>query len=177
MASRSADHAGSTDSGRRRRHDPEPGRRPGAGVRRCPATHRHRRRTGDRHGLCRAPRQPVAARRLEAVVAGARSAGEALFRDLLRRAGLPEPAWNAAVDTASGRFRVDALWRSAGLAVEIDGARWHLDAASWERDLARANALQATGVRLLRFSVRQLTQDPRAVIDAVRSALAHCAAS
>lgn len=84
---------------------------------------------------------------------------------------------NAAVDTASGRFRVDALWRSAGLAVEIDGARWHLDAASWERDLARANALQATGVRLLRFSVRQLTQDPRAVIDAVRSALAHCAAS
>lgn len=105
---------------------------------------------------------------LEAVVAGARSAGEALFRDLLRRAGLPEPAWNAAVDTASGRFRVDALWRLAGLAVEIDGARWHLDAASWERDLARANALQATGLRLLRFSVRQLTQDPQAVIDAVR---------
>lgn len=109
---------------------------------------------------------------LEGVVAGVRSAGESLFRDLLRRAGVPEPEWNAVVRTESGRFIVDGLWHGARLAVEIDGARWHLNAAAWERDLRRANALQATGLRLLRFSVRQLMYEPDVVISAVRAALA-----
>jgi len=114
---------------------------------------------------------------LEAVVAGTRSAGEALFRDLLRHAGVPEPDWNAAVHAGNSRYLVDALWRSAGLAVEIDGARWHLNAAAWERDLRRANALQAAGLRLLRFSPRQLMYEPEAVILAVRAALAGAVAS
>jgi len=45
--------------------------------------------------------------------------------------------------TPSGRFVVDALWRSAGLVVEIDGALAP-GPASWQRDLRRANALQLT---------------------------------
>lgn len=114
---------------------------------------------------------------LAAVVAGTRSAGEALFRDLLRRAGVAEPEWNAAVQTTVGRYLVDGLWRAARLAVEIDGARWHLNAAAWERDLRRANALQGTGLRILRFSVRQLMYEPDAVIAAVRAALSATAAS
>ncbi len=109
---------------------------------------------------------------LEAVVAGARSAGEARFRDLVRAAGLPEPEWNAAVLTADGRYVVDGLWRAARLVVEIDGARWHLDAAAWERDLRRANALQATGLQVVRFSVRQLVCEPATVVAVLREALA-----
>jgi hypothetical protein len=108
---------------------------------------------------------------LEAVVAGTRSVGEARFRDLVRLAGLPEPQWNEGVHTAAGRYVVDALWRSCGLAVEIDGAQWHLNAVAWERDLRRANALQAAGLRLLRFSVRQLINEPAAVISALEAAL------
>lgn len=69
-----------------------------------------------------------------------------MFRDLLRRAGVAEPEWNAVVETATGRYIVDGLWRAARLAVEIDGARWHLNAAAWERDLRRANALQGPRV-------------------------------
>lgn len=114
---------------------------------------------------------------LEGVVAGTRSAGEALFRDLLRRADIAEPEWNAAVVTATGKYLVDALWRAARLGVEIDGARWHLDALAWERDLRRANALQAAGLRLLRFSVRQLMYEPAAVVDAVRAALSNAPAA
>lgn len=108
---------------------------------------------------------------LVSVQAGSRSAGEVRFRRLILRAGLPEPEWNVAVVTPSGRFVVDALWRSAGLVVEIDGARWHLDAASWQRDLRRANALQASGLRMLRFSVSQLLREPDAVVAAVRGVL------
>jgi len=77
------------------------------------------------------------------VQAGSRSAGEVRFRRLILRAGLPEPKWNVAVVTPSGRFVVDALWRSAGLVVEIDGALAP-GPASWQRDLRRANALQLT---------------------------------
>ncbi|MGI8530795.1 MAG: DUF559 domain-containing protein [Geodermatophilaceae bacterium] len=127
--------------------------------------------------LAEARTAPLRGRRLlndalEAVVAGTRSAGEALLRDLLRVAGVPEPEWNAEVRTPGGRFVVDALWRSARVAVEVDGARWHLNAVAWERDLRRANALQATGLRVLRFSVRQLIHEPAAVITALRAALA-----
>lgn len=105
------------------------------------------------------------------MAAGTRSAGESVFQDLLRRAGLSSPEWNALVVVGGRRYRVDSLWRAAGLAVEIDGARWHLDAAAWERDLRRANDLQAAGLRLLRFSVRQLVTEPEAVAAAVRAAL------
>lgn len=101
------------------------------------------------------------------VAAGVRSAGEVRFRQLVRAAGITTPEWNAVV----GRFRVDALWREAGVVVEIDGARWHLDAASWERDLRRANALQASGLRILRFSVRQLRDEPQFVVATLRAAL------
>ncbi len=48
---------------------------------------------------------------------------------------------------------------------------WHLDAASWQRDLRRANALQASGLRMLRFSVSQLLREPDTVVAAIRSVL------
>ncbi len=104
---------------------------------------------------------------LRDVAAGVRSAGEAQFRRLVRGAGLTEPEWNVQL----GGHWVDALWRAFGLAVEIDGARWHLDAAAWEDDLKRSNQLQAAGLRILRFSVRQLRDEPHAVIATVRAAL------
>lgn len=113
---------------------------------------------------------------LEAIGAGARSIGEAEFLQLVRRAGLPEPELNARIDTAAGTFYVDALWRKLGIGVEIDGAAWHLDPASWERDLFRQNAIQATGVMLLRFPVRRLRTEPQRVLAELRRALASVAA-
>jgi very-short-patch-repair endonuclease len=108
---------------------------------------------------------------LDEVVAGARSAGEAEFLQLIRRARLPEPEWNATVHTASGSYVVDALWRKQRVGGEVDGMAWHLDAASWEQDLRRQNHIHAAGFTLLRFPVRRLRDDPLGVIDDLRAAL------
>ncbi|HEX3811998.1 MAG TPA: DUF559 domain-containing protein [Mycobacteriales bacterium] len=108
---------------------------------------------------------------LEDVSEGARSAGEAAFLRLVRRAGLPMPELNVLVRTPGGVFRVDALWRELGVAVEIDGAAWHLGAVPWERDLHRQNLLMSSGLLLLRFPFRRLRDDPTGVIDELRGAL------
>lgn len=91
---------------------------------------------------------------------GMRSVGEADLRRVVLAAGLPEPEWGAAVETPAGTFFVDALWREHGVAVEADGAAFHLSAEDWARDLVRQNALQAVPLVLLRYPVRRLRSAP-----------------
>lgn len=100
---------------------------------------------------------------------GVRSAGEGAFLRLVRRARLPEPELNARIQTSGGWFIVDALWRQYGVAVEIDGQSWHLDAESWQRDLGRQNLLHAAGIVLLRFPVIRLSSDPAGVVAELRA--------
>jgi hypothetical protein len=91
---------------------------------------------------------------------GMRSVGESDLRRVILAAGLPEPEWNAAVETAAGTYYVDALWRDRGVAAEADGAAFHLSAEDWSGDLIRQNAIQSVGVRLFRFPVRRLRAEP-----------------
>ena len=91
---------------------------------------------------------------------GMRSVGESDLRRVVVLGQLPEPEWNAPVQTPSGTFFVDALWRRQGVAAEADGAEFHLGAADWSADLRRQNALQATGLRLFRYPVRRLRGEP-----------------
>ena len=114
---------------------------------------------------------------IEDVGAGTRSMGESRFRRAVRRAGLPEPEWNVRLETDYGAVVLDSLWRAAGVAAEIDGARWHLDAAAWEADQRRQNAIQARGILVLRFFVRRLTSDTDAVISELRKVLPRWVAS
>jgi very-short-patch-repair endonuclease len=90
---------------------------------------------------------------------GMRSVGEADLRRVIRESGLPEPEWNAPIETPVGTFHVDAYWREQRLGVEADGAAFHLGADDWNRDLRRQNAIHGVGVRLLRFPVRRLRQE------------------
>ena len=85
--------------------------------------------------------------------------GESDLRRVVTAAGLPEPEWNAPVDTPAGRFFVDALWRDRGVVAEADGRAWHLGADDWAADLVRQNALHGVGLVVLRFPVRRLRVD------------------
>ena len=96
---------------------------------------------------------------LEDAARGMRSVGESDLRRVIVAAGLPEPEWNAPVDTPAGRFFVDALWRSVGVGAEADGRQWHLSARDWSADLVRQNALHGAGLVLLRFPVPRLRGD------------------
>lgn len=114
-------------------------------------------------------RRPRAA--LADLAVGSRSAGESRLLHLMRRAGIPLPELNAPVSTAHGTRYVDALWRELGKGVEVDGQAFHLDAAAWQADLRRQNAIQSTGIVLLRIAARRLWTEPDAVVAEIRGFL------
>jgi len=89
---------------------------------------------------------------------------EDAFHRLVRDNALPSPEINAYVEG----FRVDAVWRAAKVAVELDGWAWHHTRHSFEKDRERDQKLTAAGWRAVRFTYRQLTSRPDAVISTLR---------
>jgi hypothetical protein len=111
-------------------------------------------------------------RALEEISHNAHAASEARFVRLVQEAGLPMPEMNAPLATRDGIKVIDALWRSIGKGVEIDGRSYHLDPRSWAGDLARQNAVQLAGVVLLRIAADRLWSDPAGVVQELRAFLA-----
>ncbi len=96
-----------------------------------------------------------------------RSALERRFLRLCRRHRIPAPRANVAV----GAFLVDFLWAENRLIVEVDGYEYHRGRESFEADRARDAELTRKGYRVLRFTYRQVTQEPARVARAVRDLL------
>ena len=69
-------------------------------------------------------------------------------------------------------YEVDFLWREQQLVVETDGYAFHSTRGSFERDRRKDQELQAAGWRVIRFTWRQVTGEPEAVIAALAVALA-----
>jgi very-short-patch-repair endonuclease len=82
--------------------------------------------------------------------------------------GLPTPAVNAHV----GTLEVDFLFPRERVAVETDGWRFHGHRAAFERDRRRDAERTRAGHRTLRFTHRQIANEPRAVAATVAAALA-----
>ncbi len=97
-----------------------------------------------------------------------RSEAERLAVELIRAARLPAPKVNARV----GNWEVDLLWPDAKLVMEIDGYAYHSTRHSFERDRRKDRDLQALGYTVLRFTWRELTDEPEAVVAAISRALA-----
>jgi hypothetical protein len=96
-----------------------------------------------------------------------RSELEERFLALVADGGLPRPEVNAVI----AGHEVDFLWRRQRLVVETDGAATHLTPTAFEEDRRRDAALQVAGLRVIRFTWRAITQDPRAVDATVRALL------
>jgi very-short-patch-repair endonuclease len=100
-----------------------------------------------------------------------RSEAENRFLALVRAARLPAPEHNVSV----GPYQVDILWREQGLVVEVDGYAYHSGRAAFERDRARDADLQAVGLRVMRVSWRQLSDERETVVARLARALAGAA--
>jgi very-short-patch-repair endonuclease len=85
-----------------------------------------------------------------------RSALERRFRALVESAGLPRPKVNHRI----GPDTVDFAWPAHKLVVETDGWDGHGNRLAIERDHARDAMLQALGYRVLRFTWRQVFDEP-----------------
>jgi hypothetical protein len=84
-----------------------------------------------------------------------------LERGALRLVGRPAPEMNVRVDG----YEVDMLWRDAGLVVELDGSAYH----DPERDTRKTNNLMARGWTVLRFTWRQVVNDPAWVVQSLQA--------
>jgi very-short-patch-repair endonuclease len=104
----------------------------------------------------------------EALIECTRSDLELAFLELCRRHRLPEPELNVWI----GKHQVDFLWRDERLVVETDSYRYHRGRSAFENDHARDLALRALGYGVMRFSDRQVNEEPETVVSALRKALA-----
>jgi very-short-patch-repair endonuclease len=96
-----------------------------------------------------------------------RSALERQFLRLCRRHRIPAPTVNVWV----AGFLVDFLWADSHLIVEVDGYEFHRARASFESDRARDAELIARGYRVVRFTYRQVTEQPALVASRIRALL------
>ena len=93
---------------------------------------------------------------------------EERFRGLCADHALPQPAVNA----RPLGFRVDFFWAAERLVVETDGWQTHRTRAAFEEDRARDQALALAGLRTVRFTYRQIVDEPEEVALKLRSLLA-----
>lgn len=101
-----------------------------------------------------------------------RSYAEEVFLAILQRGGLPKPETNVRVRG----IEVDCFFRAARLIVEIDGFTYHSSPAAIERDHQRDQALYLAGYDVLRFTWKQLDQQPDRVLAKVAGGLARAEA-
>jgi very-short-patch-repair endonuclease len=97
-----------------------------------------------------------------------RSDLETLFLALCAQYGLPAPEVNVKL----GHWEVDFLWRARRLVVETDTWTYHRGSVAFEDDHARDLDLRAAGYAVLRFTDRQLEEEPGRVVADVARALA-----
>lgn len=89
-----------------------------------------------------------------------RSELEQRFLRLCDRAGVPRPRVNHLVDVAGETVEVDFAWPRRRLAVETDGHAFHGTRRSFEADRRRDQRLRRAGWETLRFTWRQVVEEP-----------------
>lgn len=96
-----------------------------------------------------------------------RSEAEDRFLCLVREAQLPPPETNVRV----GGYELDFLWPDHGIAVEVDGYRFHSSRSRFESDRRRATRLAARGIQVIPLTWRQIVEEGMATAVQVGQAL------
>lgn len=102
---------------------------------------------------------------------------EAAYLRLVRTHGLPEPQRQHLPPWAvhDGIGRVDFAYPVHRLLVEVDGRRWHSRDAAFDDDRRRDQEAVMAGWRVLRFTWRQVNDQPQHVASTVRTVLRRAA--
>jgi hypothetical protein len=97
-----------------------------------------------------------------------RSGFERRFLEVVRDAGIPEPAMNAFV----AGHELDAYWEEAHFGVELDTYETHGSRLSFEDDRVRDDDFLHAELVTTRITETRLAREPGAVIDSLRRHLA-----
>lgn len=90
------------------------------------------------------------------------------FVGIVRCGGLPMPALNQRIEG----MRVDAVWRPQRVVVELDGYTWHRTRGRQENDRMREAKLRRAGWWPVRYSKRQVFDEPLVVVSDLATVLA-----
>jgi very-short-patch-repair endonuclease len=101
-----------------------------------------------------------------------RSKLERRFVGLCRNAGLQEPLVNTRLELEGATLEVDFYWRRQRLVAETDGYATHSTRLAFRRDRRRDQLLLRAGHRTVRFTWRDVIDDPHWVVETVRHGLA-----
>jgi very-short-patch-repair endonuclease len=107
------------------------------------------------------------------LIAPTRSRFERLFRETLRKAGLPQPITGFAI----GPYTADFAWPAERVIVETDGYGFHGHRRAFEDDRARDAYLAARGWLVIRVTWRRLRKEPMLVMTQLAQTLAHRAST
>jgi very-short-patch-repair endonuclease len=110
-------------------------------------------------------------RRLDSRSGLTRSEIERLFLALCRDHGLPPPLVNQWIQLDGFGFEPDFLWPEQRLIVETDGGAVHRTRRAFEDDRRRDQLLAVAGYTTLRFTWRQLTDEPERVAFTIKTVL------
>jgi very-short-patch-repair endonuclease len=97
-----------------------------------------------------------------------RSDLERRFLEVVRQAGLPEPAMNHFV----AGFEIDAWWEDERFGVELDAYETHGSRLSFEEDRVRDDELLLAGIETTRVTGPRLDREPGKVVESLRRHLA-----
>jgi predicted transcriptional regulator of viral defense system len=97
-----------------------------------------------------------------------RSALERRFLEVVRDAGIPEPAMNSFV----AGHEIDAYWEAERFGVELDVFETHGGRLSFEEDRVRDDRLLLARIETTRVTGPRLDREPGAVVDSLRRHLA-----
>jgi very-short-patch-repair endonuclease len=112
-----------------------------------------------------------AGRILQDAATAAHSPAERLLHRLLRSAGITGWQANADLTIEGSSICPDVRFDTLRLLIEVDGFAFHTDHGAFENDRRRQNALVLAGWTVLRFTWRQLTDEPQRVIAEIRRAI------
>lgn len=97
---------------------------------------------------------------------------EERFLALCDAAGLPRPECNVPFTRPDGtEISIDAFWRAAGLAVELDSRGFHSSWRAQVRDRRRDAQLVLAGLKPLRFTEGDLTRERNTTVALLRDLL------
>ena len=104
---------------------------------------------------------------------GTDSSLETRTRLVLVHAGLPCPVVNVPVHDDVGRFVAlpDLSYPELRIAIEYDGDVHRTDARTWRRDVARTQAMQAAGWRVITLTADDVLHHPDRIISWVTAAI------
>lgn len=100
------------------------------------------------------------------------SAAESLSAGHIIRAGLPEPLYQAKIDSVMGPLYPDCLWAQERVIGECDGAVKYADSSAWVREKEREQVLRDLGFTVVRWLAKEIMLDPTAVTNRLARALA-----